>query len=653
MVRSICKFFRGNIYSALIYRIVVIYILFTLCRLAFFLFNSSYFPDVTFCRFFTIMVGGLKFDTTAIIYVNALYILGMIIPFKFRHNSIYQTVLFWIFIVTNSIALLANIADIPYYPFTFRRTTCIVFGQFKNEQNLVLLFFKFVVDYWYITILFFGLIASMVLLYRRKLQTQIHIEKPSLYYILNTLMLIAVLVLMVGGIRGGFRHSTRPITLSNAGEYVENPNETALVLNTPFALIRTINKNGLKKEQFFTPSELDSIYSPVHNPKNNKAFEPKNIVIFILESYSKEFVGALNRHNNIKGYTGYTPFLDSLIGESYVFENAFANGKKSIEALPSVIASIPGMEVPYVLSSYSSNTINSIASLLKPKGYHSAFFHGAPNGSMGFQAFMKLAKIDEYYGKDEYNNDADFDGMWGIWDEPFLQFYARTINSFKQPFCVSLFSVSSHHPFAIPRKYEGKLKKGPLPLHQCINYTDLSLRKFFATARKMPWFKNTIFVITADHASFPYYKECNDDVDHFAIPLIFYTPDGSLRGDDTTTVAQQTDIMPTLLDYLHYDKQYVAFGKDLFHPSVDNFAINFLNGNYQVFNNRQILQSDGKTVAGLFDYKTDRSLKHKLNNATVQSDLLRKTQAFMQQYNNRMIDNNLIVGKSDKSSKGR
>lgn len=615
------------------------------CRIAFFFFNRSYFIDVTFTRFITIMLGGLKFDTTAILYVNALFILGMIIPFKFRHNNRYQKIFFWIFIITNSIALFANIADIPYYPFTFRRTTCIIFGQFKNEQNLGSLFFKFVIDFWYITVLYAGLIALLIWMYRPKQQTQVRILTNWTYYIANSFAMILSLILIVGGLRGGFLHSTRPITLSNAGEYVENPNETALVLNTPFALIRTINKNGLIKEQFFTQKELDSIYSPVHKPRFDKPFEQKNIVIFILESYSKEFVGALNRNRNIKDYTGYTPFLDSLIGQSFVFQNAFANGKKSIEALPSVLASIPGMEVPYVLSPYSSNTINSLASLLKPKGYHSAFFHGAPNGSMGFQAFMKLAKVDEYYGKTEYNNDDDFDGMWGIWDEPFFQFYAQKINSFKQPFCVSLFSVSSHHPFAIPEKYEGKLKKGPLPLHQCVNYTDLSLRHFFATASKMPWFQNTIFVITADHASFPYYKECNNDVDHFAIPLIFYTPDGSLKGYDTSTVAQQTDIMPTLLDYLHYDKPYVAFGKDLFHPSANDFAINFLNGNYQTFNNNQILQSDGKKVAGLFDYKLDRSLKHKIVNAASQSDLFRKTQAFMQQYNNRMIDNKLVVGK--------
>ena len=621
------------------------YFLFNICRIAFYLCNRSFFPDISFGRLSTILWGGLRFDTTAILYVNILFIFGNIIPFPFRHNRIYQKVLFWIFVITNSIALFANVADIPYYPFTFRRTTSIVFGQFKNEQNLWGLTFKFIIDYWYTLLLLVVLIAALVWLYKRIKIESPKIQNKPLYYIFDSLAMFGIIVLMIGGFRGGFRHSTRPITLSNAGEYVENPNETALVLNTPFALIRTFNKTALVKANYFTQSQLDSIYTPLHNPNTNKAFEPKNIVIFILESYSKEFVGALNRHSKIKGYTGYTPFLDSLIDQSYVFQNAFANGKKSIEALPSVLASIPGMEVPYVLSAYSSNNINSLASLLKPKGYHSAFFHGAPNGSMGFQAFMKLAKVDEYYGKNEYNNDADFDGMWGIWDEPFFQFYAQKINSFKQPFCAALFSVSSHHPYAVPGKYEGKLKTGPVPLHRCINYTDISLRHFFATASKMPWFKNTIFVITADHASFPYYNECYNDVDHFAIPLLFYTPDGSMKGYDTTTVAQQIDIMPTLLNHLHYDKPYIAFGKDLFNPTSKDFVINYLNSDYQIFNNTDILQNDGKKSDGLYNYKADRMLKHKVENTNEQTDLLRKTQAFIQQYNNRMIDNTLTVGK--------
>src|SRR5690606_14279042 len=145
--------------------------------------------------------------------------------------------------------------------------------------------------------------------------------------------------------------------------------------------------------------------------------------------------------------------------------------------------------------------------LLGEKGYETAFFHGAPNGSMGFSAYMQLAGIKNYYGKNEYNNDDDFDGIWGIWDEPFMQFMAKKLDTFKQPFFSSFFSLSSHHPFKVPEHYAGKFPKGQLPLHEPIGYVDNALRQFFNTASKSEWYKNTLFVIVADHASMIHFPE--------------------------------------------------------------------------------------------------------------------------------------------------
>src|SRR5690606_3286191 len=122
-------------------------------------------------------------------------------------------------------------------------------------------------------------------------------------------------------------------------------------------------------------------------------------------SFSKEFFGAFNKDKNNGTYTGYTPFLDSLTGHSLSFTYSFSNGRKSIDGLPSVVSSIPSLGVPYFLSPYSGNRINSLASLLKEKGYHSSFFHGAPNGSMGFEAFMNIAGFEAYYGLSEYGDD--------------------------------------------------------------------------------------------------------------------------------------------------------------------------------------------------------------------------------------------------------
>ncbi|HCW07650.1 MAG TPA: sulfatase, partial [Cytophagales bacterium] len=116
--------------------------------------------------------------------------------------------------------------------------------------------------------------------------------------------------------------------------------------------------------------------TPVHNPVDSIRFTPKNVVILILESFSKEFVGAYNKNIDGGNYKGYTPFLDSLIGVSDSYQFSLANGRKSIDAMPSVICSIPSIEVPFVLSHFSGNKVNSLATLLKTKNYYTAFFHG-------------------------------------------------------------------------------------------------------------------------------------------------------------------------------------------------------------------------------------------------------------------------------------
>lgn len=635
---------RDNIYVALVLSLALVMALYSIERVAFYLFNTSYFPEMTLSRMTKMMWGGLRFDLSATLYSNSLFILLMIIPFTFRFSSLYQKILFWVFIVINSIAFAINTADFIYYRFTLRRTTVSVFGQFKNEDNLGRLSVQFLWDYWY-ALLFWIFIATILFLVFRKIKFNgPQVANKTAYYISGVLALLLSVYLFVGGARGGFRSSTRPITLSNAAAYAQVPNDVNIVLNTPFALMRTAKANVIEKVNYFSSDqELDEVFTPLRVPKDTAAFQPKNVVILILESFSKEFVGAYNKGLDGGRYQGYTPFLDSLIGVSHAYQYSLANGRKSIDAMPSVISSIPSIEVPYVLSHFSGNKVNSLASLLKEKNYYTAFFHGAPNGSMGFDAFANLAGFDNYFGKTEYNNDADYDGIWGIWDEPFLQYFAKEMSTFKQPFYTTLFTVSSHHPYNLPEGYENKFKKGPHPVHQTIGYTDYALRQFFKSASGMPWFKNTLFVITADHASAEInVPEYNTAWGYFSIPVFFYRPDengGGLKSE----IIQQIDIMPTLLGQLHYNKPYVAFGRDIFNDRSRPFAFNYLNNLYQIFRGDYLLQFDGKNVTSLYQFKEDKFLKNNLVDQlpdTVQS-MSRSLKAFIQQYNNRMVENNL------------
>ena len=639
---------KGNIYRALVLSLLWVMFLFTVSRLAFYLYNLSFFPGMTPGRLLLILWGGLHFDLTATLYTNALFILLMILPFRFRFRSGYRMLVKWVFYLTNGIAFAFNTADIVYYRFTLRRTTASFFSQFQHEENLGMLLPKFLLDYWYVTLFFILLIVLLVRGYRRISIQGPQLRNPWVFYLAGLCVLPLCAVLFVGGVRGDFRYSTRPITLSNAGEFVSEPRDMNIVLNTPFAVYRTLQKPLITKSSYFSSeAALEQVYTPVH-AADTGGFRKLNVVVIILESFGREYFGVYNSDLDSGRYKGFTPFLDSLIGESTSYRYAYANGRKSIDALPSVLTGIPSIEVPYVLSHYSSNKVNSIGSLLKNEGYHTSFFHGAPNGSMGFKAFVNVAGYTHYYGKTEYESEhgtKDFDGFWGIWDDAYLQYFADKLNTFPQPFHSAIFTTSSHHPYNIPARYEEIFKGGSMSIYRTIQFTDHALRLFFQKASTMPFFRNTLFVITADHCSAQVaYEQYRTVAGYFQIPMIFYQPGSSDRGirDD---LAQQIDILPTVLGSLHYPHPYVAYGTNLFDSGSEKFVFNYLDNTYQLFSGDYLLRFDGTRSVSLYRFKTDIMLGLNIlkEQPEVAAQMERKLKAIIQQYNNRMVDDKLTL----------
>jgi len=635
-----------NIYIVLVYRILIVMFLFSASRVGFYIFNFKMFPGIPFDQLLSILRGGLLFDISATVYVNLIFIFFHIIPLDIRYNRNYQEILKYLFFVTNGIAISINSGDYIYYRFVLKRAATDVVQTFEHESNLIKLFIKFQIDYWPVVLFTILLIFLMILLY-----TQVRPVKPVpknriLYHVVNLLMIPLVAVLVVIGARGGYRHSTRPISISNAAKYVENPRDVAIVLNTPFSLIRTIDKKALVKYEFFDKTKLTEIYDPHYIPESAAPFRQDNIVIFILESFAREYIGVLNKDLEGGNYKGYSPFLDSLISVSLTFDVSIANGKKSIEAMPSIFASLPSLETPYTISDYANNTINGLPNLLKSKGYYSAFFHGAPNGSMGFDSFSRMAGFDDYFGLSEYPDSKDFDGMWGVWDEPFFNFFCNKLSSFKQPFLASVFSISSHHPFKVPEKYKDKFPKGPVPILEVVGYTDNALREFFKQAGSQSWYNNTLFIITADHTNESVHKEFQNNFGSYCVPIIFFKPGSDMHGIKKR-IAQQIDIMPTILNYLNYDGEYIAFGNNLLDDSRESFAFNTAGSAYQLLMKDHLLEMIDNKPVGIYNYKQDRFLENNLlgKDTNLESVMVEKLKAITQTYNSRLIDNDLVVKK--------
>ena len=628
--------------------------IFTLSRLFYYWTNTATYPDAG-GHLGELLFGGIRFDMTALLYLNSVYILLMLfpLPMSIRTNGIYQQVARWFYWIPNGLAIAVNCADMVYMQFTGRRTTIAFFSEFENDSNLAHIFFTSAVQYWYVTLFALAMIALMVLLFRPlRCQTASLTDKPWLYYVREALILCVSAYFIVIGIRGGFGAFTRPITLSNALQYTDHPNETNIVLNTPFAIMRSSEGRVFPDLRYFDETELETVTNPVHKELRSEGVkelrsERKNVVVFILESFSKEYFGYFNHDLDSGTYKGYTPFLDSLAAHSLTFELSLANGRKSIDGMPSVLSSIPMFIAPYILTPYSTNEVHSIASYLGKKGWQTGFFHGAPNGSMGFQAYARSSGFEAYYGKDEYNNNEDYDGYWAIWDEEFLQYYARTMSEMQEPFMTAVFTATSHHPFQIPKRYEGVFPEGTHPLHRCIGYSDNALRQFFNYAKTQPWYNNTLFVLTADHTNALTHPEYTTDKGRYEVPIIFFDPqmDEAIRTRERVYPVAQVDILPSVLEYLGYDEPYFAFGQDvIMHDKTAPYVVNYNSPVYQIFSDSLLLQFDGKEVTALYNFRTDRLLKHNLKERANEEEpqaMLRYLQGTIQQYVSRMRENRL------------
>lgn len=659
---------RRNILSAplcFLLNMVLAYVVYEICRLVFLAANWGMFSDtMTWSAFGEMLHGGWYFDTSAILYTNSLYALLMLFPVHYKERAWYQKMTKWVFLVCNGICIVANLTDCVYFKYTTRRTTATVFSEFKNENNLGSIFGVEVINHWYLVLIGIALMAGLWYAYRMP-KGEVPSEasrpyrlKPMLkYYCMHLLCLAMFVPLCVAGMRGGFTTAVRPITISNANQYVDRPLEAAIVLNTPFSIIRTIDKPAFVVPGYYTDKQLDDIYSPVHSPSDSLVKRRKNVVVIIIESFGREYIGGFNKWLEGGKYKGYTPFTDSLMQHSATYLYSYCNGRKSIDGMPSILSSIPMFVEPFFLTPASMNNVSGLAGELKHEGYYSAFFHGAENGSMGFQAFARTTGFNDYFGRTEYNadkrfgGDKDFDGTWAIWDEPFMQFYATKMGEMKEPFMTALFTASSHHPYVIPEEYKKVFPEEGIVIHKCIRYTDNALRKFFAKAKTMPWYKNTLFVITSDHTNLSDHEYYQTDLGGFCSPIIFFDPSGEFKPGMRDAIAQQIDIMPTVLSYLGYDRKYVGFGIDLLTtPAKDTWAVNYLNGIYQYVKGDYLLQWDGQKTKALYRFRTDLLLKQNVvdKEPKVREAMEREVKAVIQSYMERMTRNELVAGKQER-----
>ena len=634
--------------------LVLLLLIYTLCRVVFFLENRALFIGVDGALLSRMMRGGLRFDLSALMFTNSVYMLLALLPVRARNTKAWQAVTKGVFVIPNFTAFAIDLADSVYFPFSSRRTTCTVFKEFGGDSNLGGIFLHEAATHWYLVLLGAAILLALIRFYAAP-----RVREPFGWkgYLAHTVLFVAVLYPIVGGMRGGFGTDVRPIALNDAKLYCEDPLQTAVVLNTAFSMYKTIEaKEFPQPEWFATEEEARAEFDPVHVPDAEAGFQSRNVVVIVLESFSAAYSSFLTEWQG-DPHEGYMPFLDSLMQESLVFRHSFAHDKISISALPAVMTGIPMVIEPYFLTPYANDRLRGLATeLVENEGYASAFYHGAQRQSLGLAGFAESVGFRQQFSRESYGDESDYDGTWGIWDEPFFQYFKKGLDDLPKPFVASIFSLSSHHPYRVPAQYEDELPDGRIPMHKCVAYTDQALRKVFAACSREEWYRNTLFVITGDHTNRIDIPSYSGPVGDRLIPIIFFTPDGSLKGK-RNGIAQQTDIQPTVLGYLGYGHPHVSFGVDLLTtPDEETFAFYQWGDVYHFVQDGYLLRFDGEKVLGLYRFAGDMLLEHNLLDGNPEAEAVaarmeRRLKAYLQQLLGRIVQDRLTPADSGAGGK--
>lgn len=572
--------------AMLVWRIVLLYAVLMLSRALFWIYNAELLGPPTWREAWPLLCGALKFDTASIVYADGLFVLLSLVPFHLRERRWWRNLCFGYYVAVNAVLIVgANLADTIYFHYAQKRFTAdeILFADNDNSLQLV---FKFMAENWPLALAGVALIALLAWGYRRKVREESLLSDGVPYYAGGTIVLALAAGLCIAGARGGMTRMTRPITLSNAMLYTSDGLKAHLILSNPFCILRTSGNGGSESyTKVFSDEELPRRFTPLHEAPDSAAVDlaGRNIVIFIMESMSAEHSAELcpevYAETPIKGFT---PFLDSLMRHGLTFRRMYANGTRSIQAMPSVLGSLPSFRTPFVLLPASLGASRQLPAILADMGYTTSFFCGSERGSMGFGAYARSAGIERLVSREDYearHGNGNFDGYWGIWDEPFLQFMGEELDAMPEPFFATLFTLSSHHPFVVPERYAATLPDGYTKIHKGVAYDDLAFRRFFERYGAQEWFRRTIFVFVADHVSSEKFApQTRTYPGNMHIIGFIYTPDGALQGQ-VTDVTQQLDLMPTLLGLVGNRERYFAFGRDVLNePQRPRWSVSYEGG---------------------------------------------------------------------------
>jgi phosphoglycerol transferase MdoB-like AlkP superfamily enzyme len=614
---------------------------------------------------------GLRFDTSAILLLGAPSFIFVYLGFR---GPVWKGLRIIFCVLALAPAIVLNVFDAEYFKFTGKRAglDVLAFQADALAQSRQLL-----AQYWFLiglVIVLFGIVGVGFAFNERLLNRSLKIglvgnQESKLKTIRREFISFVVFsALLFLGIRGGLQR--KPLELVHA--YTFDQNElNLLALNSTFTFIKS-NAAPRPVSVSYFKSQIDahsnlaqdsrelslSGVTPVFPSIEVEGLSPKprkmNVVLVIFESLAREYMSYGNKGES------FTPFVDSLVQKSLFFTQAFANGRRSIDAAWSIGAGIPAlMDEPIPTGPYKGNKIYGLAQMFSQANYESWFFHGGKNGTMYFDFFARRAGYDHYYGLNEYpllRQALDFDGSWGIFDEPFLQNMISVLGSSRKPFFSTVFTLSSHNPYPVPDHLKDQFAHvGTHPMHASMRYADYALQKFFEEASKQDWFQNTLFVVTGDHTSITTDVRYQNDLGYYRIPILFYSPSLDFKPKISQKIVEHADLSCTIakfvgvLDTLGTKAHLSPFCDDMFSPTSGQVVLQSSGFYTTVTPDFWLRRSEDDkrkvfptTYPGGFELKGEPILDFAVENA-----LENKRRAAVQLFQNGMNDNDFYMSIDD------
>lgn len=516
---------------------------FTLFRLLILVFYYREFSDLSAGLIIFSFINGTRFDLSILLTFSGIFYLLLNLPFKFTLTRAWQHVCGWGLFAAAAVSIALLSGDFVYYDFVGRHTT--------NELILALNDFRYLVKLAFSEYLFLSIGGILLTATAARLWLAV-IRMPSQITPYRIPVFILFLFLLFLGIRGTVSgKSISVIDAYSAG----NTAAGNLTLNGIFTTYHYSRKADYSvKHRFMPDKEAFTITGYDYNKKYplyrrfQARAEKRNIIIFLLESWAAYFVDSFGEN----GF-GATPEFDRIAAKSLRFQNFYASGARSINGIQAVLTGIPPLPgIPDLGHGIETASISRIGHLFNRAGYETLFIQSSKRRSFRIDAVTAALGFKYYYGAEDIpvimNYPEGQKPPFG-YDYDTMMFLNRKLNQLKEPFTAVLFSGSTHIPYpSLPEKFY-KRPHDSSDLNgflNTLNYSDYSLGEFFRAARRQKWFKNTVFLITADHSEGARYREDSIKED-FHIPLIIYDP-RSEKGRDIQITATQLDLLPTILE---------------------------------------------------------------------------------------------------------